>query len=143
MQRRVHQDRIPGRACKSYRLQTDPASRPSFGCIPGAPSTLPSFFISGTSDWGVYQRSGRLEAMRHKICTDLRGIHLLDGAGHWVQQEQHEAVSRLMLESSRVRRVESRRCQKRSGAAGHPLGARRSSPLRSGRSEPALNVAKA
>ena len=59
---------------------------------------VPSLFISGTSDWGVYQRAGRLEAMRDQICTDMRGVHLLEGAGHWVQQEQPEAVSRLMLE---------------------------------------------
>jgi pimeloyl-ACP methyl ester carboxylesterase len=27
----------------------------------------------------------------------MRGCHLVDGAGHWVQQEQPEAVSRLLL----------------------------------------------
>jgi pimeloyl-ACP methyl ester carboxylesterase len=26
------------------------------------------------------------------------GVHLLDGAGHWVQQEQSEAVSRLLID---------------------------------------------
>jgi pimeloyl-ACP methyl ester carboxylesterase len=26
------------------------------------------------------------------------GFHLLDGAGHWVQQEQPEQVSRLLVE---------------------------------------------
>ena len=36
--------------------------------------------------------------MRDKICTDLRGIHLLDGAGHWVQQEQPELVNKLLTE---------------------------------------------
>jgi pimeloyl-ACP methyl ester carboxylesterase len=25
------------------------------------------------------------------------GCHLVDGAGHWVQQEQPEAVSRLLI----------------------------------------------
>jgi pimeloyl-ACP methyl ester carboxylesterase len=28
----------------------------------------------------------------------MTGFHLLDGAGHWVQQEQPEAVSALLLE---------------------------------------------
>ena len=41
---------------------------------------VPSCFISGKSDWGVYR------------------CHLVEGAGHWVQQEQPEAVSRLLLE---------------------------------------------
>jgi pimeloyl-ACP methyl ester carboxylesterase len=27
----------------------------------------------------------------------MRGCHLLDGAGHWVQQEQPDAVSRLLI----------------------------------------------
>jgi pimeloyl-ACP methyl ester carboxylesterase len=57
---------------------------------------VPSLFISGKSDWGAFQRAGRLEAMRDTICTDLRGIHLLDGAGHWVQQEQPEVVVTLL-----------------------------------------------
>jgi pimeloyl-ACP methyl ester carboxylesterase len=26
------------------------------------------------------------------------GFHLVEGAGHWVQQEQPEAVARLLLE---------------------------------------------
>ena len=58
----------------------------------------PSLFISGSSDWGVYQRPGAIEQMESSACTDLRGIHLLEGAGHWVQQEQPEMVSRLLLE---------------------------------------------
>lgn len=83
---------------QSYRLQTDPAYTAELRLYSDRTIDVPSLFISGKSDWGVYQRVGRLEAMRDKICTDLRGIHLLEGAGHWVQQEQPEAVSRLMLE---------------------------------------------
>jgi pimeloyl-ACP methyl ester carboxylesterase len=30
--------------------------------------------------------------MKSKACTDYRGTHLIDGAGHWVQQEQPAAV---------------------------------------------------
>ena len=28
----------------------------------------------------------------------MLGCHLIDGAGHWVQQEQPEQVSRLLLQ---------------------------------------------
>jgi pimeloyl-ACP methyl ester carboxylesterase len=28
----------------------------------------------------------------------MRGAHLVDGAGHWVQQEQPEAVSKLLVQ---------------------------------------------
>ena len=29
--------------------------------------------------------------------ADCRGVHLLDGVGHWVQQEAPAAVNRLLL----------------------------------------------
>ncbi len=58
----------------------------------------PSLFIAGVSDWGVYQRPGVVEQMQTRACTDMRGVHLVAGAGHWVQQEQPEAVSRLVLQ---------------------------------------------
>ena len=58
---------------------------------------VPAAFIAGNSDWGVYQRPGDFEKMRDSVCTQMRGCHLLDGAGHWVQQEQPEQVSELLL----------------------------------------------
>jgi pimeloyl-ACP methyl ester carboxylesterase len=59
---------------------------------------VPSCFIAGASDWGTYQRPGSLENMRERACTDFRGVHLVDGAGHWVQQEQPGETTRLVLE---------------------------------------------
>jgi pimeloyl-ACP methyl ester carboxylesterase len=59
---------------------------------------VPALFIAGKSDWGVYQAPGALERMETVACSQWRGAHLVDGAGHWVQQEQPEAVSRLLLE---------------------------------------------
>ena len=58
----------------------------------------PSMFIAGARDWGIHQRPGVLERMDGQACTDLRGLHLLDGAGHWVQQERSAAVNRLVVE---------------------------------------------
>ena len=58
----------------------------------------PSMFIAGARDWGIHQRPGALERMDGQACTDLRGLHLLDGAGHWVQQERSAAVNRLVIE---------------------------------------------
>jgi pimeloyl-ACP methyl ester carboxylesterase len=58
----------------------------------------PSLFISGASDWGVYQNPGALERMESTACADLRGIHLLDGAGHWVQQEQPVPTADLLID---------------------------------------------
>jgi len=59
---------------------------------------VPSCFISGGQDWGIYQRPGVLEAMQTSACTKMLGCHLVDGAGHWVQQEQPAEVSRLLLD---------------------------------------------
>ena len=36
--------------------------------------------------------------MRGTACTDMRAVHMVDGAGHWVQQEQPEETSRLLTE---------------------------------------------
>ncbi len=58
---------------------------------------VPSCFIAGRADWGVYQRPGALEAMQRSACTQMKSCDLLDGAGHWVQQERPEEVARLLL----------------------------------------------
>ena len=64
----------------------------------GCTIKVPSSFIAGVRDWGVYQRPGSLEKMKDNACTQLLGIHFVDGAGHWVQQEQPERVSKLLIE---------------------------------------------
>lgn len=58
---------------------------------------MPSIFISGTSDWGAYQCPGATEKMNGTACTRMTGVHLLGGAGDWVQQEQPEEVTELLL----------------------------------------------
>ncbi|MBV9530800.1 MAG: alpha/beta fold hydrolase [Bradyrhizobium sp.] len=58
---------------------------------------VPACFIAGKSDWGVYQKPEAFERMQGAACTQWRSTDLVDGAGHWVQQEQPEQVSRLLL----------------------------------------------
>jgi pimeloyl-ACP methyl ester carboxylesterase len=58
---------------------------------------VPSCFISGRQDWGTHQRPGVFEAMQASACSRMLGCHLVDGAGHWVQQEQPAEVSRLLI----------------------------------------------
>ncbi len=58
---------------------------------------VPSTFIAGRSDWGMYQKPGELERMRRDGCTRFLGAHVVDGAGHWVQQEQPARVVELLL----------------------------------------------
>jgi pimeloyl-ACP methyl ester carboxylesterase len=65
---------------------------------------VPSCFIAGKQDWGTYQRPGVFEAMQTSACTKMIGCHLVDGAGHWVQQERPAEVSRLLLQFLRKAR---------------------------------------
>ena len=58
---------------------------------------VPSAFIAGKHDWGVYQSPGLFESMQNAACSDMRGVYLVDHAGHWVQQEQPEITSTLLL----------------------------------------------
>ncbi len=59
---------------------------------------VPALFIAGASDWGIYQKPGDFEAMQASACARFEGAHLIDGAGHWVQQERSPAVNALLLE---------------------------------------------
>lgn len=55
----------------------------------------PSLFVTGSADpVGRFMPADRLE----EVLTDLRGRVVLDGAGHWIQQERAGAVNAALLE---------------------------------------------
>jgi pimeloyl-ACP methyl ester carboxylesterase len=87
-------------ALQGYRVRrgSDPKSLAEMRTFSGRSIDVPSMFVAGKSDWGVYQTPGAEAKMRTTACTRMVGFHLLDGAGHWVQQEQPGLVSRLLLE---------------------------------------------
>ena len=65
----------------------------------GLAINVPALFIAGVKDWGVYKTPGELDRMRAGGCTQIHDrVHLLEGAGHWVQQEQPEKVSQLLID---------------------------------------------
>jgi pimeloyl-ACP methyl ester carboxylesterase len=80
-----------------YRASTDPQALADLTLMAGRTIDVPAMFIAGAADWGIHQRPGAFAAMQAGACSDLRGCHLLPGAGHWVQQEQAEVVNRLLL----------------------------------------------
>ncbi|KAF9051372.1 Alpha/Beta hydrolase protein [Panaeolus papilionaceus] len=59
--------------------------------------TIPAAYISGKKDWGVYQQPGAVDLMRQMTRMADENFVLLEGAGHWVQQEQSEAVIHHLL----------------------------------------------
>jgi pimeloyl-ACP methyl ester carboxylesterase len=76
----------------SYRVGRDPRLAAETRLFAGRKVDVPSVFVSGQADWGVYQRAGSLDQMR-RACTRFEGVELVDGAGHWVQQEQAAVVA--------------------------------------------------
>jgi pimeloyl-ACP methyl ester carboxylesterase len=92
-----------------YRCGTSGAFIPELQTLSGRTIDVPSCFISGKQDWGTYQRPGAYEAMQTSACTRMLGCHLVDGAGHWVQQEQPEQVSKLLLQFMNRLQTQARR----------------------------------
>ncbi len=80
-----------------YRAARDPACIAQLQVFSGCAIDVPTCFISGASDWGVHQSPGAYERMPQEACPKMLARHLVEGAGHWVQQEQPEAVAAHLL----------------------------------------------
>lgn len=80
-----------------YRISTNPAEQKDLELFAGKRIDVPSLFIAGKQDWGTYQLPGAVEKLA-EICSKFRGVELVAGAGHWVQQEQPVEVVRLIRE---------------------------------------------
>ena len=85
-------------ALQWYRCRTTGQFNDDLCVHAGKKVSVPACFISGKSDWGPFQRPGDLKRMRENAFADDRGCVFLEGAGHWVQQEQPEKVIRQLLE---------------------------------------------
>ncbi len=82
---------------QGYRCRMDGSLGRDLALHAGRRVEVPALFVAGTSDWGTFQGPGALERMRTHACADLRGVHLVEGAGHWVQQERAAETVRLLL----------------------------------------------
>jgi pimeloyl-ACP methyl ester carboxylesterase len=81
-----------------YRCNTSRRFEAEHQLMAGRRIVQPSLFIAGASDWGIRQVPGALERMQREACSDMRGCHLIEGAGHWVQQEQPERTVAHLLD---------------------------------------------
>lgn len=84
----------------SYRCLTDPQRwAQDTRIFHGKQITIPAMFLFGACDWGVYQFPGAVNVMRTKACSNMKDedFVLVEGAGHWVQQEKPEVVVQNLL----------------------------------------------
>lgn len=80
---------------QGYRIgQTDR----DLAIFAGRTIDVPTMFMGGKNDWGVYQTPGGLERVEQRLSTQYQGTVLVEGAGHWVQQEQPEKVSQILID---------------------------------------------
>ncbi|HUN44833.1 MAG TPA: alpha/beta hydrolase [Acetobacteraceae bacterium] len=80
-----------------YRRGTGGLDTAELQLFSGRTIDVPAMFIAGNNDWGTYQNPGVVERMQQSACTRFTGCHLIEGAGHWVQQEQSQQVTELLL----------------------------------------------
>ncbi|MER7486448.1 alpha/beta hydrolase [Streptomyces sp. NPDC126497] len=65
--------------------------------LDGAPVTQPSLFVGGGLDASTTWPAGAIEAYPVTL-PGLVSSHVLDGCGHWIQQERPDEVNRLLTE---------------------------------------------
>lgn len=88
-------------ALQAYRVFSDPELNTELRLFSGKTIDVPSLFIGGRSDWGTYAAPGALDLMKTKAATRMGDVELIDGAGHWIQQEQPVRLSELLLAFAR------------------------------------------
>nr|GAT59272.1 epoxide hydrolase hydrolase [Mycena chlorophos] len=82
-----------------YRIKTGAGGEDDLALFSGKRIEIPAMFISGSLDWGTYQSPGATEIMRRRTCSkmDDEDFVLIEGAGHWVQQENSAEVVKELL----------------------------------------------
>ncbi|KAK5089908.1 hypothetical protein LTR05_000075 [Lithohypha guttulata] len=76
-----------------YRIQTSPEAASDSQLFVNRKISVPMKFVAGKQDWGTYQEPGAVEAMETGRSVEqgsYLGTVLVDGAGHWVNQEKWE-----------------------------------------------------
>ena len=66
-------------------------------CSPAAASTCPQCSLPAAVTGAPIKIPERSNGCSRIACSRFMGCHLIDGAGHWVQQEQADQVSNFLL----------------------------------------------
>jgi pimeloyl-ACP methyl ester carboxylesterase len=85
-------------AVQWYRCHTGTIGKAELELYSGVTIDVPSCFIAGRKDWGVFRKPGNVERMRESACTKMDDFHLIEGAGHWIQQEAPDQVSKILID---------------------------------------------
>ena len=80
-----------------YRCMTSSNQNSDLKVFSNKKIEIPSCFIAGEKDWGIFQKPGALDIMENTLCTNYYGRHILKNAGHWVQQENPNDVAETLL----------------------------------------------
>ncbi len=84
-------------ALQAYRVFADPELNAELRLFSGRTLDVASLFVGGSRDWGPYAAPGALDAMRTHATTRLLGVEMIEGAGHWIQQEQPARLAAVLL----------------------------------------------
>ena len=84
-------------AMHNYRRPFNPDSGAELMIFVGRTIDVPTQVISGRQDWGANRGVGGPERAGERGFTNFKGVHMVDGAGHWVHEEQPEIVAQLLL----------------------------------------------
>jgi pimeloyl-ACP methyl ester carboxylesterase len=81
-----------------YKCMTSGYDQNQMKLFSGMKIKCPATFISGLNDWANQLEPGSLKKLGTKdICEDWRGLELIDGAGHWISEEQPEKLVKAIM----------------------------------------------
>ena len=88
----------PARCTSIGTGATTPTLRrlPSRLTFAGRTIDVPSQAIAGREDWGANRTVGGPMNIGKTGFTQFKGVHMVEGAGHWAHEEQPEQVSELL-----------------------------------------------
>ncbi|KAJ7613743.1 alpha/beta-hydrolase [Mycena polygramma] len=81
----------------AYRMSTSAKWSSDRQLFTGAQIEVPAMFLAGKQDWCTHQWPGVANTMKNQALKNMEDFVLIDGAGHWVQQEQSGEVVKELL----------------------------------------------
>ena len=88
-------------ALHEYRHRRNNAFPPTLAeqlTFSGRTIDVPAQFIAGVQDWGANRIPGGALGAGKTGFTNFKGVHMVDGAGHWPHEEQPEIVSQHLVD---------------------------------------------